>query len=146
VLFTVCTYICTIFVYDLIHIFICIDICMYLKTLPNTNFITAIVNTVTSGICKCKSSCDINWSGELSFQERANLPEILYELRLLLAIHKKNTTSYKRTLVSAEDNRVVSMSIGFSGVALLIMLITVITIVDLPNIIPQNTKSTAFVY
>ncbi|KAK3082696.1 hypothetical protein FSP39_002899 [Pinctada imbricata] len=59
----------------------------------------------------------------------------LKEIRGNLKINRKNTTVYKRSLLSATDERISAQSIGYVGVAVLIIISGLIISMDVPRVI-----------
>jgi hypothetical protein len=89
--------------------------------------LTISVQSIECSKCICTNSSTVMSQKEL--QDRLNY------LHSILSIDHRNTSSFLRTKTSATDNRPSSVSIGITGV---ILLVSVMLFIILLDILPRN--------
>ncbi|KAK3099848.1 hypothetical protein FSP39_010716, partial [Pinctada imbricata] len=95
-----------------------------------TNSITEIGSTVPLSVY-CLSVCHCSGTINMTTEE---LQEILKNIRMVLKIDTKELSSNRRKKISAPDERLLSKSMGYVAVIVLVFIGSVIIISDLSNL------------
>ncbi|XP_071119850.1 uncharacterized protein [Mytilus edulis] len=89
-----------------------------------------VVSGTSSSTCYCPCSASVASSSITTEELQAKIDKIQTEL----TVDKKETSSYKRRLTSAPDNRVSAQSIGYVGVVILTIVIGLLIVIDIPTL------------
>ncbi|XP_071119854.1 uncharacterized protein [Mytilus edulis] len=93
-----------------------------------------VVSGTSSSTCYCPCSATVASSSITTEELQAKIDKIQTEL----TVDKKETSSYKRKLTSAPDNRVSAQSIGYVGVVILTIVIGLLIVIDIPTLVKDT--------
>ncbi|VDI05358.1 Hypothetical predicted protein [Mytilus galloprovincialis] len=93
-----------------------------------------VVSRTSSSTCYCPCSATVASSSITTEELQAKIDKIQTEL----TVDKKETSSYKRRLTSAPDNRVSAQSIGYVGVVILTIVIGLLIVIDIPTLVKDT--------
>ncbi|CAG2236252.1 unnamed protein product [Mytilus edulis] len=93
-----------------------------------------VVSGTSSSTCYCPCSASVASSSITTEELQAKIDKIQTEL----TVDKKETSSYKRRLTSAPDNRVSAQSIGYVGVVILTIVIGLLIVIDIPTLVKDT--------
>ncbi|XP_076116914.1 uncharacterized protein LOC143084432 [Mytilus galloprovincialis] len=93
-----------------------------------------VVSGTSSSTCYCPCSATVASSSITTEELKAKIDKIQTEL----TVDKKETSSYKRRLTSAPDNRVSAQSIGYVGVVILTIVIGLLIVIDIPTLVKDT--------
>ncbi|CAC5367390.1 unnamed protein product [Mytilus coruscus] len=93
-----------------------------------------VVSGTASSTCYCPCSLTVASSSITTEELQAKIDQIQTEL----TVDRKETSSYKRKLTSAPDNRVSAQSIGYVGVVILTVVIGLLVIIDIPTLVKDT--------
>lgn len=95
-----------------------------------------VISGTTTSDCYCSCTLTLSSSSITNAELQAKIEQIKTEL----TVDKKETSSYKRKLTSAPDNRVSAQSIGYVGVIILSIVVGLLVCIDIPTL-AKDTKS-----
>ena len=88
----------------------------------------------TSSSCYCPCTLSLASSTITTEELQAKIEQMQTEL----TVNRKETSSYKRKLTSAPDDRVSAKSIGYVGVVILTVVTGLLVCIDLPTIMKDS--------
>lgn len=95
-----------------------------------------VISGTTTSDCYCSCTLTLSSSSITNAELQAKIEQIKTEL----TVDKKKTSSYKRKLTSAPDNRVSARSIGYVGVIILSIVVGLLVCIDISTL-AKDTKS-----
>ena len=96
-------------------------------------FTGSISSSSTSSTCYCP--CNSNSVQNLTSEQ---ITEKLQELKEELTVDKKDLSSWKRKLVSADDHRASAQSIGYVGAVILGAVVLFFVVLDFPRLVADS--------
>ncbi|KAK3083063.1 hypothetical protein FSP39_012954, partial [Pinctada imbricata] len=96
--------------------------------IPSRNGAMNSSESINSTGCMCPCSM---YKNKTYTQEEVQ--KRIKEIKEKLTIKPKNTRAYKRSLISAPDDRISARNIGYAGVVIMIILSGLIVLMDVPR-------------